>query len=61
MSAYVDLQRAEFQREKEGYTAVKHQKEVGTAYFDQVLMTVTGGTSSTSAISGSTEEEQFHH
>ncbi len=59
MSAYVDLQRAEFQREKEGYTAVKHQKEVGTAYFDQVLMTVTGGTSSTSAISGSTEEEQF--
>lgn len=61
MSAYVDLQRAEFQREKEGYTAVKHQKEVGTAYFDQVLMTVTGGQSSTSAISGSTEEEQFHH
>ena len=61
MSAYVDLQRAEFGREKEGYTAVKHQKEVGTAYFDQVLMTVTGGNSSTSAISGSTEEEQFEH
>lgn len=61
MSAYVDLQRVEFQREKEGYTAVKHQKEVGTAYFDKVLMTVTGGTSSTSAISGSTEEEQFEH
>ncbi|MBC7531579.1 MAG: isocitrate lyase [Oligoflexus sp.] len=61
MSAYVELQRAEFQREKDGYTAVKHQKEVGTAYFDQVLMTVTGGQSSTSAISGSTEEEQFEH
>ncbi len=61
MSAYVDLQRAEFQKEKEGYTAVKHQREVGTSYFDDVLMTITGGKSSTSAIKGSTEEEQFQH
>ncbi|MBC7661290.1 MAG: isocitrate lyase [Chitinophagaceae bacterium] len=61
MSAYVDLQRAEFAREKDGYTAVKHQKEVGTAYFDKVLMTITGGQSSTGAISGSTEEDQFEH
>jgi isocitrate lyase len=61
MSAYVDLQRAEFQKEKDGYTAVKHQREVGTSYFDDVLMTITGGKSSTSAIKGSTEEEQFQH
>lgn len=61
MSAYVDLQRAEFAREKDGYTAVKHQKEVGTGYFDQLLMTISGGEASTSAIKGSTEEEQFVH
>jgi isocitrate lyase len=51
----------EFQKEKDGYTAVKHQKEVGTGYFDEVLMTITGGKSSTAAIKGSTEEEQFQH
>ncbi len=61
MSAYVALQAREFQTEKEGYTAVKHQKEVGTGYFDQILMTITGGETSTAAIKGSTEEEQFHH
>ena len=60
MSAYVQLQEAEFGREKAGYTATKHQREVGTGYFDQVLMTITGGESSTSAYKGSTEEEQFH-
>ncbi len=60
MSAYVDLQEAEFASEKQGYTATKHQREVGTAYFDQVLMTITGGQASTSALSHSTEAEQFH-
>lgn len=59
MSAYVELQNREFAREKEGYTAAKHQREVGTGYFDKVLMTVTGGLSSTSALKGSTEEDQF--
>lgn len=59
MTAYVDLQRKEFQTEKEGYTAIKHQKEVGTGYFDQILMAVTGGEASTAATKGSTEEEQF--
>jgi isocitrate lyase len=59
MTAYVDLQRKEFQPEKEGYTAIKHQKEVGTGYFDQILMAVTGGEASTAATKGSTEEEQF--
>jgi isocitrate lyase len=60
MSAYVDLQQREFDLEAEGYSAVKHQREVGVGYFDQVLMTVTGGTSSTGALAGSTEAEQFH-
>jgi len=59
MTAYVELQSKEFKKESEGYTAVKHQKEVGTGYFDSVLMTITGGESSTLAIKGSTEEEQF--
>lgn len=59
MPAYVRLQAAEFAREKDGYTAVKHQQEVGTGYFDQVLMTVTSGKASTSALAGSTETEQF--
>src|SRR5437867_2276361 len=45
--------------EKEGYTATKHQREAGTAYFDQLLMTITGGESSTTALHGSTESEQF--
>jgi isocitrate lyase len=59
MAAYSELQQAEFASEKDGYTATRHQREVGTGYFDQVSMTVTGGTSSTTALKGSTEEEQF--
>ena len=59
MTAFVDLQSKEFKREPEGYTAVKHQREVGTGYFDSVLMTITGGEASTAALAGSTEEEQF--
>lgn len=60
MSAYVRLQNKEFAAEKDGYTATKHQREVGTGYFDQVLMAITGGTASTAALAGSTENEQFH-
>ena len=59
MSAYVALQNAEFSAEKVGYTATRHQREVGTGYFDQVLMTVTQGKASTGALAGSTEKEQF--
>ncbi|HWG91939.1 MAG TPA: isocitrate lyase [Candidatus Thermoplasmatota archaeon] len=59
MSAYVDLQEREFSLEKEGYTATKHQREVGTGYFDEVSQVVSGGTASTLAYRGSTEEEQF--
>ncbi len=59
MSAYVDLQEREFALESEGYTATRHQREVGSGYFDQVLATVTGGTASTLALRGSTETEQF--
>ncbi len=59
MSAYVDLQQAEFAAEARGYTATKHQREAGTSYFDEVLQTVTGGQASTSALAGSTEAEQF--
>ncbi|MNL34517.1 Isocitrate lyase [compost metagenome] len=60
MSAYVELQEAEFAAASRGYTAVKHQAEVGTGYFDQVLQTVMEGQASTGALKGSTEE-QFHH
>jgi isocitrate lyase len=60
MSAYVELQGKEFAAESQGYTATKHQREAGTSYFDQVLLTVTGGLASTSALKGSTEAEQFH-
>lgn len=60
MSAYVDLQRQEFAAESRGYTATKHQHEVGTGYFDQVLQTITNGTASTAALAGSTEAQQFH-
>src|SRR5258707_358724 len=60
MSAYVELQEREFAAEQQGYTAVRHQREVGTGYFDLVLQTVTGGLASTTALSGSTEMEQFH-
>jgi isocitrate lyase len=59
MPAYVRVQAEEFAREKEGYTATKHQREAGTGYFDQLLMTITGGESSTSALHGSTEAQQF--
>lgn len=59
MPAYVRLQSQEFANEQHGYTATKHQREAGTGYFDQVLTTITGGESSTGALSGSTEAEQF--
>lgn len=59
MSAYVALQQAEFAAEPQGYTATKHQREVGAGYFDDVTQTVTGGTSSVTALTGSTEEQQF--
>ena len=60
MSAFVELQEAEFAAADKGFTAVKHQREVGTGYFDLVTQTVQGGESSTTALKGSTEEEQFH-
>src|SRR6188508_2662024 len=59
MSAYVDLQEHEFALEEKGYTATRHQREVGAGYFDAVLEAVTGGQSSTLALKGSTEEAQF--
>jgi isocitrate lyase len=59
MAAYSELQEAEFASEENGYTATRHQREVGTGYFDQVSMVITGGTSSTTALKGSTEEAQF--
>ena len=59
MSAYVRLQEAEFANEEHGYTATRHQREVGAGYFDAVLEAVTGGASSTLALKGSTEEAQF--
>jgi isocitrate/methylisocitrate lyase len=60
MSAYVDLQSQEFDAENDGYTATKHQREVGTKYFDLVLNTITGGQASTAAMTKSTEATQFH-
>ncbi len=59
MSAFVELQEAEFAAADRGFTAVKHQREVGTGYFDQVTQTIQSGQSSTTALTGSTEEEQF--
>jgi isocitrate lyase len=59
MTAYVRLQEREFELEAEGYTATRHQREVGAGYFDQVARAVSGGESSTLALKGSTEEEQF--
>jgi isocitrate lyase len=59
MSAYVELQEREFALEAEGYTATRHQQEVGAGYFDRVTAAVTGGESSTLALQGSTEEAQF--
>jgi isocitrate lyase len=61
MTAYVRLQEEEFAQQKEGYTAVRHQQEVGTGYFDQVLGAISGGKASTMALQGSTEAEQFLH
>ena len=60
MSAFVELQEAEFAAAEKGFTAVKHQREVGTGYFDAVTQTIQQGQSSTTALKGSTEEEQFH-
>ena len=60
MSAYSVLQQKEFAAEPEGYRAVKHQQFVGTGYFDDVAQTIAGGSSSTTAFHGSTEQEQFH-
>ncbi len=60
MAAYSELQEAEFAAESEGYTATKHQREVGTGYFDEVANVISGGESSTGALEGSTEQEQFH-
>jgi isocitrate lyase len=59
MTAYVTLQQAEFAAEASGYTATKHQREVGAGYFDAVTQAVSGGSSSLSALTGSTEEQQF--
>ncbi|WP_082813453.1 isocitrate lyase [Thermoactinomyces sp. AS95] len=59
MAAYSELQQAEFASQEKGYTAVKHQREVGTGYFDEVSMVISGGTSSTTALKESTEAEQF--
>ena len=60
MTAYVALQERELSLEDAGYTATRHQREVGAGYFDQVMQAVTGGVSSTLALTGSTEEQQFH-
>jgi isocitrate lyase len=59
MSAFVELQEAEFAAAEKGFTAVRHQREVGTGYFDAVTTTVQGSQSSTTALSHSTEDEQF--
>jgi isocitrate lyase len=60
MSAYAELQAQEFSAEKQGYTATKHQREVGAGYFDDVAQVISQGESSTIALAGSTEREQFH-
>ena len=60
MSAFVELQEREFAAAERGFTAVKHQREVGTGYFDQVTQAIQQGQSSTTAMKGSTEEAQFH-
>jgi isocitrate lyase len=59
MPAYVRLQTEEFARAEDGYTAAKHQREAGTGYFDQVLLTITNGEASTAALADSTESDQF--
>jgi isocitrate lyase len=59
MAAYAEFQAAEFASEQYGYTATRHQAEVGAGYFDEITQVVSGGTSSTTALHGSTEAEQF--
>ena len=59
MSAYVELQQREFSLEADGYTATRHQREVGAGYFDDVMTSLTAGAASTLALHGSTEESQF--
>ncbi len=59
MAAYSELQQAEFASEEDGYSATRHQREVGTGYFDEVAMTISGGQSSTTALADSTEAAQF--
>jgi isocitrate/methylisocitrate lyase len=59
MTAFVELQQKEFAAAEKGFTAVKHQREVGTSYFDDITQTVSGGKASTTALHGSTEDEQF--
>ena len=59
MSAYSELQQKEFEMEQDGYTAARHQREVGTGYFDLVAQVISGGMSSTTALTDSTEEQQF--
>jgi isocitrate lyase len=59
MAAYSELQQREFDAEEHGYTATKHQREVGAGYFDDVAQVVAGGLASTTALTGSTEESQF--
>ena len=59
MTGYVEMQEMEFAAEEQGYTATRHQREVGTGYFDVVKQTITPGESSTLALKGSTESEQF--
>jgi isocitrate lyase len=59
MSAYATFQQAEFASEARGYTATRHQREVGAGYFDAVAMAISGGSASTTALNGSTEEAQF--
>jgi isocitrate lyase len=60
MTSYVALQEREFEAEEHGYTATRHQREVGAGYFDDITTVVSGGESSTTALTGSTEESQFH-
>jgi isocitrate lyase len=60
MTAYVALQESEFGMEDQGYTATRHQREVGAGYFDLISTIASAGASSTLALKGSTEEEQFH-
>ena len=59
MAAYSELQQAEFASEADGYTATRHQREVGTGYFDQVATAISGGAASTTALADSTEAAQF--